>query len=130
MLYLGRAGKGPGRGGGGYALDSSRRSGPRPTREREFFIDNLLVRIHFIIVMTRWTGLAPAREIGILLPNNQRRPCALCYLLYPATATLQGYLAHKKTPTPLGMHMGGLPSGLGGMGGGMPMPHGLPKPLT
>ena len=28
-------------------------------REREFFIDNLLVRIHFIIVMGRWTGLAP-----------------------------------------------------------------------
>jgi len=28
-------------------------------REREFFIDNLLVRIHLIIVMIRWTGLAP-----------------------------------------------------------------------
>ena len=28
-------------------------------REREFFIDNLLVRIHFIIVMIRWAGLAP-----------------------------------------------------------------------
>ena len=27
--------------------------------EREFFIDNLLVRIHFIIVTIRWTGLAP-----------------------------------------------------------------------
>ena len=27
--------------------------------EREFFIDNLLVRIHFINVMMRWTGLAP-----------------------------------------------------------------------
>ena len=27
--------------------------------EREFFIDNLLVRIHFIIVMISWTGLAP-----------------------------------------------------------------------
>ena len=30
-----------------------------PESEREFFIDNLLVRIHVIIVMTRWTGLAP-----------------------------------------------------------------------
>ena len=29
---------------------------PGPSREREFFIDNLLVRIHFIIVMIRWTG--------------------------------------------------------------------------
>ena len=28
-------------------------------REREFFIDNLLVRVHFILVMLRWTGLAP-----------------------------------------------------------------------
>jgi len=27
--------------------------------ERDFFIDNLLVRIHFIIVMIRWTGLVP-----------------------------------------------------------------------
>ena len=27
--------------------------------EREFLIDNLLVRIYFIIVMIRWTGLAP-----------------------------------------------------------------------
>ena len=27
--------------------------------EREFFIDNLLVRIHFIIVMITWARLAP-----------------------------------------------------------------------
>jgi len=27
--------------------------------EREIFTDNLLVRIHCIIVMIRWTGLAP-----------------------------------------------------------------------
>jgi len=32
---------------------------PARREEREFFIDNLLVRIHFIIVMIRWTGLAP-----------------------------------------------------------------------
>ena len=30
-----------------------------PASQRDFFIDNLLVRIHFIIVMIRWTGLAP-----------------------------------------------------------------------
>ena len=30
-----------------------------PQRLRELFIYNLLVRIHFIIVMMRWTGLAP-----------------------------------------------------------------------
>ena len=27
--------------------------------EREFFIDNLMVRIHIIIALIRWTGLAP-----------------------------------------------------------------------
>ena len=32
---------------------------PEPVTEREFFIDDLLVRIHFTIVMIRWTGLAP-----------------------------------------------------------------------
>ena len=31
----------------------------RVSTEREFFIDNLLVRIHLIILMTGWTGLAP-----------------------------------------------------------------------
>ena len=30
-----------------------------PSEEREFFIDNLLVQIRLIIVMIRWTGLAP-----------------------------------------------------------------------
>ena len=30
-----------------------------PSQERGFFIDNLLVRIHFIIMMIRWTSLAP-----------------------------------------------------------------------
>ena len=34
-------------------------AGPAPFREREFFIDNLLVRIHFIIGMIWRTGLAP-----------------------------------------------------------------------
>jgi len=28
-------------------------------RQREIFIDNLQVRIQFVIVMIRWTGLAP-----------------------------------------------------------------------
>jgi hypothetical protein len=31
---------------------------PERERERERVIDNLLVRIHFIIVMIGWTGLA------------------------------------------------------------------------
>ena len=36
-----------------------RRSAAGEQIEREFIIDNLLVQIHFIIVMIRWTGLAP-----------------------------------------------------------------------
>ena len=38
--------------------------------EREFFIDNLLVRIHFIIVMIRWTGLAPWEEFEFPFPGS------------------------------------------------------------
>jgi hypothetical protein len=34
---------------------------PFPQQEREFFIDDLLVRIHFIIEMIWWTGLAPLK---------------------------------------------------------------------
>ena len=37
-------------------------------REREFFIDNLLARIHFIVVMIRWTGLA-AWEFDFPFPH-------------------------------------------------------------
>jgi len=33
--------------------------GSRAALQREFFINNLLIRIHFIIVMITWTGLAP-----------------------------------------------------------------------
>ena len=40
----------------------------RQVPERNFFIDNRLVRIHFIIEMIRWTGLAP-RELKIILPG-------------------------------------------------------------
>ena len=32
-----------------------------PVSEREFLIDNLLVRIHFTIVIIWWTGLAPRK---------------------------------------------------------------------
>ena len=32
--------------------------GPLLCLDREFFIDNLLVRVHFISVMIRWAGLA------------------------------------------------------------------------
>ena len=45
--------------GGSFDLPANTGTPPRPPQGREFFIDNLLVRIHFIIVMIRWTGLAP-----------------------------------------------------------------------
>ena len=38
-------------------------------REKELFIDNLLVRIHFIIVMIGWTGLA-TWEFEFLSPGG------------------------------------------------------------
>ncbi len=41
---------------GGYLAMAGKKVTPK---ERDFFIDNLLVRIHFIIVMVGWTGLAP-----------------------------------------------------------------------
>jgi hypothetical protein len=53
-------------------------------RKIEFFIDKLLFRIHFIILMDRWTGLAPWELISI----------------FQVALHLQGYLAHKKTPIP------------------------------
>ena len=40
--------------------------------KREFFIDNLLVRIHFIIVMIRWTGLAPWEFEDLPTPERTR----------------------------------------------------------
>ena len=43
-----------------------------PACHREFCIDNLLVRIHFIIVMIRWTGLAPFPFPGSLTSTYQR----------------------------------------------------------
>ena len=42
-----------------YLWAPKRRRRPCSRSERESFIDNLLVRIHFIIVMVRWTGIAP-----------------------------------------------------------------------
>ena len=43
--------------------------------EREFFIDNLLVRIRFIIVMIRWTDLVPWDfECGYEVEQHVRPP--------------------------------------------------------
>jgi len=52
-------------------MEFCQQSGSR-SREREFFFDNLLVRIHFIIVMIRWTGLAPweFEQVRVLLEGS------------------------------------------------------------
>ena len=44
-----------------------------PGSERDFFIDNLLVRIHFIVEMIRWTGLAPW-ELEFSFPGSHTAP--------------------------------------------------------
>ena len=41
--------------------------------EREFFIENLLVRTRFIVVMIRWTGLAPW-EVEFPFPGSLQNP--------------------------------------------------------
>ena len=43
--------------------------GAASCRDREIFLDNLLVRIRFIIVMIRWTGFAPW-EVEIPFPGS------------------------------------------------------------
>ena len=62
-----------------------------PASEREFLIDNLLVRVHFMIVVIRWTGLAPW-EFEFPFPGS----LTSTFLV----KKLQGYLAHKKTHRP------------------------------
>ena len=59
------------RAGGRCGEDARGPRTPRGEPEREFFVDNLLVRIHFIIVMIRWTGLAPGK-FEFLFPDLQR----------------------------------------------------------
>ena len=43
--------------------------------QRDLFIDNLLVRIHLIIAMIRWPGLAPW-ELELSLPRNLTSTCS------------------------------------------------------
>ena len=51
-------GRNPGRDLDARVHDLRRVRCPRLLK-REFFVDNLLVRIHYIIVMVKWAGLAP-----------------------------------------------------------------------
>ena len=90
-------------------------------RAREFFIDNLLVRIHLIIVMIRWTGLAPwefefpfpdSLTSTFIFPNlkHQRRcqarcrPNSICAGSAGGTAPCNLVLTPSPTPTPYTLH--------------------------
>ena len=73
------------------------RPGPGPHKQRNagehagggaFFIDNLLVQIHFIIVMIRWSGLAPLLRVYVVervegVVNEERRVRPQVLLLQP-----------------------------------------------
>ena len=63
--------------------------------EKKFFIDNLLVRIHFIIVVIRRTGLAPWE---FEFPFTGSLTSGHRLLVRRVHAPTQGYLAHKKQP--------------------------------
>jgi len=62
--------------------------------EREFFIDNLMVRIHFIIVMMRWTGLAPW-EFEFSFPGS----LTSAYLKSGRGTPGSSHLRHEPRPT-------------------------------
>ena len=60
--------------------NTSKRKSSLHKQEKEFF--NLLVRIHFIIMMIWWTGLAP---------------CSTRRKRHASASAVQGHLAYKKT---------------------------------
>ena len=51
-------------------------------KEREFFIDNLMVRIHSIIKIILVTRPCAMGEIGAEFPNNQRQHRTWCCAFY------------------------------------------------
>ena len=95
---------------------------PFRERERGFLIDNLLVRIHFIIEMIWWTSLAPW-QLELPFPGSlvstflarTPKPYRVTSLVRRRTP-LQGVFAHKKLP-PLGPYSRPVPRVLGGSWG-------------
>ena len=117
------------RGGGGRLRRPPRAGAP----QRQFFIDNLLVRIHFIIEMIRWTGLAPwefelpfpgsltstflvlifsslsylpahaSAALGQGLDASAPRE-VLCVNIRVSSLDIQSHLAHKKPSPPQDHH--------------------------
>ena len=74
---------------------------PQVVIEKEICIDNLLVRIHFIIVMIGWTGLA-AWEFEFPFVGSLTST-VLRWSFVPGTCPAkQYYVAHEKPRAPLG----------------------------
>ena len=87
---------------------------PKPI-EREFFIDNLLVLNHFVVMMVGWTGLAPwdfefpfpgsltstflSETDTILAPFRDPVPC----LFYPKAVQGSGFRNEVSTVSDSGM---------------------------
>jgi len=74
---------------------------PSLPRGREFFIDNRLVRIHSIIVMIRWTGLAHGSLNSLfqvrgllLLRGAPLQPPAVCWHLQVSVPGLYMYIIY------------------------------------
>ena len=93
---------------GFHGADPSRFGYHPGAKEREFFIDNLLVRISFIIVMIRWTGLAP-REFespfpgsltSTFLPRHQVTCVVAALLSYFNTFEVGNYSHQTLNPKP------------------------------
>ena len=100
--------------GGRYTRTSDRlqhQAPPPPPAEGEFFIDYLRVRIHLLIVMIKWTGLAPWEFEqpfpGSLTSTFLAPPTTEGWPRHPLFSRAkkcwsergaQGYLAHKEPP--------------------------------
>ena len=84
--------------------DSFAALSPSGCREREFFIDNLLVQFHCIIVMIRWTGLAPW-EFEFPFPGS-----------LTSTFLVRGLVSQRLHPPRLGFGVQGLGFGVQGLG--------------
>ena len=82
---------------------SPRAAARRRGNKREFFIDNLLVRIHFIVVMVRWTGLAPW-EFEFPFPGSLASTFLVCLLDFSAACRSTSLI--RNCPPPQGFHMG------------------------
>ena len=111
VLQSGRGGQGSWQSASSDSSAVSRTPAPVSRGERDFFIDNLLVRIHCIIEMIRWTGLAP-RESEFPFPckrnpsktdralqvRSQRGLCLVWFISrvpYPLTCELTHFQGQK-----------------------------------